>query len=235
LRCGTASFCKAALCAIIWGRLHHKDANTKFRCAKTIELLPGFETKTGADFEAYIQGYDCCMRGDGEYKITNNVAFTMDPIIGGSYVNNELPEDSLGNYEPTEGELEADSLNIINTLLDIEDGEFDYTSWIELSFGSDQDNGSNKQPVINDEPIIQDLLNGIKLYPNPNEANFTGSLLLGEMYNLRLINSLGQLVYSNDNCKDNHEVSETNLSNGNYLLQIINDKDNISKKVVISK
>jgi hypothetical protein len=65
---------------------------------------------------------------------------------------------------------------------------------------------------------------GILIYPNPNTGNFT--IKLNSPSQIKIYNSLGQIIYDRNQNELRSEISISNYSNGIYLIQIL-DKEKI--------
>ena len=81
---------------------------------------------------------------------------------------------------------------------------------------------------INSCTNIDEIENGISIYPNPASNNIT--IVNAENANVEIINALGQVVYTNENISSNHTIDISNLSNGTYFVKI---NDSVSKVNVV--
>jgi hypothetical protein len=86
-----------------------------------------------------------------------------------------------------------------------------------------------------------DLANGVIVYPNPNNGNFTLKINLNssDVVDVKIYNTLNEVVYSKDNVETSRQfVQGINLNNyakGLYYLQITGSETNIVKKIIIQK
>lgn len=80
---------------------------------------------------------------------------------------------------------------------------------------------------------INNLDNGLKIYPNPNNGIFTLKSNDASKYSVTIFNILGKIVYSEENIsEENHIFDISNYKNGLYFLKIIkNNKKSIMKIV----
>lgn len=82
--------------------------------------------------------------------------------------------------------------------------------------------------TVNSCTNIDEIENGISIYPNPASNNIT--IVNAENANVEIINALGQVVYTNENISSNHTIDISNLSNGTYFVKI---NDSVSKVNVV--
>ncbi|MEA4966921.1 MAG: T9SS type A sorting domain-containing protein, partial [Bacteroidaceae bacterium] len=75
----------------------------------------------------------------------------------------------------------------------------------------------------------------MKVYPNPSK----GIIKINSSYSLpvqlRIINSLGQVVESEITSIQDKELDLTDLENGTYLLSIMNQGKQTTKTIIINK
>ncbi len=74
--------------------------------------------------------------------------------------------------------------------------------------------------LVNDEPIL--------IYPNPAQTYFVVDYKGYKTLSLKLYNTIGQLVYSNDNYESKSMIECNNLPNGIYYLKIYKDNQDIN-------
>jgi hypothetical protein len=95
------------------------------------------------------------------------------------------------------------------------DGKFSYSSVIAL------------RSVKRDDVFV--------LYPNPSQGNFTITMndLFQENYELRMINSLGEVVYTQRGISESVVPVNANLANGIYTLSLIFEGNIFTQKVIV--
>ena len=75
----------------------------------------------------------------------------------------------------------------------------------------------------------------MKVYPNPSK----GIIKINSSYSLpvqlRIINSLGQVVKSEITSIQDKELDLTDLENGTYLLSIMNQGKQTTKTIIINR
>jgi len=78
--------------------------------------------------------------------------------------------------------------------------------------------------------------NDVKLYPNPNTGVFFMDIQGMQNANITIVNSIGSVVYSENNFVVDNSMKRIDLSNeaeGIYMLVVENDNQRIIKKIVI--
>jgi PKD repeat protein len=75
----------------------------------------------------------------------------------------------------------------------------------------------------------------IKLYPNPNQGNFSIDIpeQIGELH-LEILNQIGQTIYQTE-LKEGGNLLDLNLANGIYLMRISNGTLILNQRMVVSK
>jgi len=77
------------------------------------------------------------------------------------------------------------------------------------------------------------------IYPNPNSGIFTISLEANEMVNIKLINAIGEVVYSEEGVRVsgsmNKQIQTSGLANGVYYLNLTGETVNSIEKIIIRK
>ena len=95
--------------------------------------------------------------------------------------------------------------------------------------------------VITFAPILQKPEISFNIFPNPNNGTFniitnSDSELKGT---LKIINFLGEVIYSKNNFEINsnktYELNINNLTPGNYIITFTDDKLIINRKVIFIK
>jgi hypothetical protein len=89
--------------------------------------------------------------------------------------------------------------------------------------------------------LENDETNGnLNLYPNPSTGNFSivgSNLKLNGKIKIEVINVIGQRIYSKSSTVSNGELTESitlgNVSNGIYIVNIADESNKISKRVLI--
>jgi hypothetical protein len=79
----------------------------------------------------------------------------------------------------------------------------------------------------------------IHIYPNPTTGNFTVEFYASDVINLKLINTLGEVVYQLSKIETDglftKNISASWISEGIYYLKIEGNTLNLTKKIVIKK
>ena len=85
--------------------------------------------------------------------------------------------------------------------------------------------------------IAEDNLeNNLTIYPNPNSGNFTVNFPSEGAVQMRVINILGDVIYTEQ--FKNFTTKEINLSNapaGIYFITLTSDKETITKKTIVNR
>jgi hypothetical protein len=89
--------------------------------------------------------------------------------------------------------------------------------------------------------IGENNLEGVSVYPNPNNGSFTLKINLNssDVVNIKIYNVLNEVVFIKSNVETSQKfVQKVNLNDfakGLYYLQITGSETNIVKKVIIQK
>jgi len=87
----------------------------------------------------------------------------------------------------------------------------------------------------NNETILSKAYPELRVYPNPNDGNFSLSLPNKTgTYEVIIYNNLGQLVLSKA-LSQGEERLKLNLKNGNYLIKVISQKGIFENKFIINR
>jgi len=200
------------------------------------------ETFTG-DASISVAGVNYCGTGDFSNVLTVTI--------------HELPEVTLEAFEmicvyydpfeltggePAGGTYSGDG--ITNNIFDPQAagiGTHTITYTYEDAFGC---SSSAEQDIVVDACTgigENDLANGVVVYPNPNNGNFTLKINLNssDVVDVKIYNTLNEVVYSKDKVETSRQfVQKINLNNyakGLYYLQITGGETNIVKKIIIQK
>ncbi|MBI2258878.1 MAG: T9SS type A sorting domain-containing protein, partial [Flavobacteriia bacterium] len=71
-----------------------------------------------------------------------------------------------------------------------------------------------------------------QLYPNPNNGTFTLQQEFGNEIGLKLINSLGSIIYKKESLKQSEKIS-LSLDSGLYFLLLENDAEIYQQKMIV--
>lgn len=82
--------------------------------------------------------------------------------------------------------------------------------------------------TINSCTNIDEIEDGISIYPNPASNNIT--IVNAENANIEIVNALGQVVYASENISSNHTIDISNLSIGTYFVKV---NDTVSKVNIV--
>ena len=73
------------------------------------------------------------------------------------------------------------------------------------------------------------------VFPNPNKGDLTIQFTKNQNpYNLEILDVKGKMVYSKSNNLGNTKLN-LNLSNGNYFVKVIQNKQEFTQSLIISK
>lgn len=90
----------------------------------------------------------------------------------------------------------------------------------------------SKDPLLGyagNEELIENV--NVNIYPNPASSNVT--IATNNAKNISIINTIGETVKSINNPSNIENISLINLANGVYFIQVKNEKETITKKLVI--
>jgi hypothetical protein len=86
-----------------------------------------------------------------------------------------------------------------------------------------------------DNPIIEDIENSVRVYPNPAQSNINIIFPEDNLYTLKLLNINGKTIKTTK-CKGaTHSVNCNDITSGVYILQVISEKKIYQQKVLITK
>ncbi|WP_281240121.1 endonuclease [Flavobacterium praedii] len=107
------------------------------------------------------------------------------------------------------------------------------TQWDSFTTDTCTNLGSKISTKVTKEEIVTEA-NGIALYPNPSNGEFTVSYTnSNKTYAIEIFSMLGQTVYSKENIKQS-SVQISNLPKGIYLVKITDDSKTTNKKIIIN-
>ena len=73
----------------------------------------------------------------------------------------------------------------------------------------------------------------VKLYPNPSNGQFY--MISNTMSTIKIYNTLGELVYSNNIPAKLTEINISDLTNGTYIVKVYSNKQVTTKKIILNK
>lgn len=73
----------------------------------------------------------------------------------------------------------------------------------------------------------------IRIYPNPAENQFTIDLPVDIHFDLKLINMLGNVMYTKNSIRGSFHIDAKSLPKGTYIIQLISRKSVINKRLTI--
>ncbi|WP_269222382.1 endonuclease [Flavobacterium sp. IMCC34518] len=107
------------------------------------------------------------------------------------------------------------------------------TQWDSFTTDTCTNLGSKISTKVTKEEIVTEA-DGIALYPNPSNGEFTVSYTnSNKTYTIEIFSMLGQTVYSKENIKQS-SVQISNLPKGIYLVKITDDSKTTNKKIIIN-
>lgn len=105
--------------------------------------------------------------------------------------------------------------------------------WDSFTTDSCTNLGSKRSNKVTKEEIVAEP-DGISLYPNPSNGEFTVYYSnSNKTYAIEIFSMLGQTVFLKENIKQS-SVPITNLPKGIYLVKITDDSKSINKKIIIN-
>jgi hypothetical protein len=233
-----------------------------YRGGKVIDLNPGFEAKYGCRFLARIADYYC---DDGPYHYAyeqevNEVFQDERPIVYtpsyASYTESgvPIPEDST-YYEddlidqyltPEIDSIMMDSLK--RAILEGGDSMAIYMyRYYTATTGNDTSgfggkggstgNSNPKNPKAGTAKIQYSSNGWISVYPNPNDGTFTLELSQAGDYELRVLNVVGSVVYSDKISNERKRVIQLDarLPAGTYVVQLTGKDVRYIEKITVVK
>jgi len=84
---------------------------------------------------------------------------------------------------------------------------------------------------IEENPI--DIENGITLFPNPSTGNFTIMSSMPNGSNIKIINTLGEIIIQSHLTNPQLEINLSWVSIGIYFVQITCENKIVNKKLII--
>jgi endonuclease I len=107
------------------------------------------------------------------------------------------------------------------------------TQWDSFTTDSCTNLGSKMSTKGVKEDVVSDS-NGISLYPNPSNGNFTVYYNnSNKAYSIEIFSLLGQPIFEKENINQS-SVSISNIPKGIYLLKISDDSKSVNKKIIIN-
>jgi hypothetical protein len=104
---------------------------------------------------------------------------------------------------------------------------------VGLSCGSGSSGGTIIRKLAEPVGVVEYQLDGWNLYPNPvnEELNFNFTVKHENVFNLRIINSLGKVVYAEKlsvfSGRNSKQIEVNQMSEGNYILSITNKEEQV--------
>ncbi len=193
----------------------NSNAGVDFRAGKIIDLKPGFTTKSGANFHAYISPYKCSGSPyNGE----------MDRHINGTVVNNEYEGDLYKEASTNKDE----SINQNHELT------YEQQSVVK-KFISELDSMIKST----NSAILDNIYTKITVFPNPSNGNFNIAFDLNreDNINLQILDASGKEIYNHKHIVGNitYPIDLTAYADGLYMVIAKNTKgDTYIKKITIN-
>jgi lysyl endopeptidase len=237
-------------------------ATVTYEAGETITLEPGFVAEAGSNFIAQIEPSPNCIEGCYQmtfdiinYIFSSGGNLCLNQTNAQSY-NLTLTTVGTGDlvYQ-TSGSVDAPQLcipmpdnlgvGVYNVLLVLDNDceELSHTYQVQLIGSNGMALDTSDASIDNEQKTLldsfdQNILQNIdfEIYPNPNSGDFTIDIKMEEIvsYSFEIINSLGLSIYRIDNLKEPKiSIDKTSLSSGVYYIRIINNKNAITKKVIV--
>ena len=157
---------------------------------------------------------------NGDYdndNVTNSIEDLNSNLI---LIDDDTDDDRIANYRDID-----DDGDLVNTIDEDYNGNGNFL---------DDDLNNNSIPdyldiLVSGNLSVSEILDSkIKIYPNPTSTfiEFESNL----NFNLKIINTQGQIINSSENCKDKIDIS--NLESGIYFFKIEIENNFVIKKVV---
>ncbi len=234
---------------------HAKGTNVSYRGAKVVDLKPGFLADSGSTVLVYVKDYDCrkddyhfatvrgryvAGKGTDESAETGGdeeipVEYAPDAV---DYHVNEIagnPEWSEpdSTFMPTQDDEQQYLDSMINDVYASGDsvliGQIDsLLPYYDIPVV--QSRGTSNNNVAGHTSSLQSII-----YPNPSSGKFTLVLASPSSGHLKVLNALGTNVYEKDLNREQRIIIDlgTNLSPGNYTLQLETERGRDIKKLTI--
>jgi len=186
---------------------------------------------------------------DGEYIVTVVDPVSCDSVFTLNLTVNPLPIVSITGLETQYCLtspvvlLTGDPIGGIFSGPGVSDDEFTPSvagigTWeivYTYSDGNNCENSASESVVVDAcSGIEAEISDNIQVYPNPNSGDFTISLNKSGDYNLAIYNSLGQIVWSqNESLSEQKEFSVSGLVPGAYILKLVSEAKTDVLKIVI--
>ncbi len=241
----------------------YSQGNLKVRCAKTIELKPGFEAHSGATFEATVRDYRCQeegyvyalakdqptgmvvgYRGAGEGNPnadgdTDEDGYRpLDFPPDGVDFNININQEQYDSEQPTEDSISVEDEmayqeELIKIIYDSKDSTV--INFIQPYIDKSNEYNPSARGVagINTTTTPQSV--SILLYPNPTKGTCTLLCAAPVTGEVKVFNVLGESVYTRLLSNEQKIVIDlgADVAPGNYTVQIQTERGRTIKKLTI--
>jgi len=193
------------------------------------------------------------------FAVTFNVDMTdseeFDPDVHEVFITGGFGDDMDWEVPGENPDLTMERVNdsmIYTITLDLEAGDYEYKYFSDAygqGFeGGEWDGGDNRQITVAEDKVIDDIwgvhpddvsvadatLVNLEMYPNP--ASSSVNIVSDENINeLRVIDMLGQVVYSVSVDNNQYQLNVNQLRDGVYFVQILTDKGFVTERLQVSK
>ncbi|MBS1644910.1 MAG: T9SS type A sorting domain-containing protein [Bacteroidetes bacterium] len=182
----------------------------KVRCAKVVDLKPGFETLSGGVFDAMVRDYSCQTEGY-VYALVNEQpsgysAPGSDSTVGAedsNYIPLDFPPDGVpmhieqdsnrlfNNYDSSAGLTEEQEYAYMDSLIALVYAAGDSTAIAAIQPLVTFRNAGNNQTRMQQAQALN-----FSVFPNPSNGSFYVQKNSDEKYRIEIFNSFGQMVFS---------------------------------------
>ena len=147
------------------------------------------------------------------------------------------PQNYLDGESIDESEEDAESLKEVDENAN-NDGENDTNSGNPMGIPTEQieENLESDHTSLNSTELVGGLVTEIKAYPNPATTSITLAFSKTADYDINVFNVLGQMKQSFQTGQTNaYQIDVANWIPGDYIIQIIQGNELITKRIVVTR